>query len=131
MSKNIILSEDQVKAIVVAKSKDNNGNKIKLHIDPNKVKIIRRYLDKGFVREKMHIINSNGYPEAKQIVGMIGTDGNVLRNMTDVQLFYLLQDRFSKLYDNSDFRDRLLKQIIRDWYSHKISDCGLLSVNSL
>ena len=51
--------------------------------------------------------------------------------MNDKQLFYLLQDRFKNLYDDKDVRDRLLIQILKDWFPKKITKDGLLTVNMI
>jgi hypothetical protein len=62
---------------------------------------------------------------------MKGTDGQPLKNMNAEQLFYLLQDKFKGLYADTNKRDKLLKQIIKDWYKDKISKHGMLTVNSI
>ena len=128
MSKRIFLTEEQVEQI-------NEGLKVKVKanfpVDPQKVKYIAKYLDSSFKRGHMHGIGDDGFPKSMPIVGMIGTDGNILRNMTDKQLFYLLQDRFKNLYDNKDIRDRLLIQILKDWFPRKITKDGLLTVNMI
>jgi hypothetical protein len=51
--------------------------------------------------------------------------------MNAEQLFYLLQDKFKGLYSDTNKRDKLLKQIIKDWYKDKISKHGMLSVNTI
>jgi hypothetical protein len=62
---------------------------------------------------------------------MKGTDGNPIRNMNAEQLFYLLQDKFKNIYADTNKRDILLKQIIKDWYKDKISKHGMLTVNMI
>ena len=128
MGKRIFLTEEQVEQI-------NEGLKVKVKanfpVDPQKVKYIAKYLDSSFKRGHMHGIGDDGFPKSMPIVGMIGTDGNILRNMTDKQLFYLLQDRFKNLYDDKDIRDRLLIQILKDWFPRKITKDGLLTVNMI
>lgn len=126
MGKRIFITEDQVNQI-------NESLKLKVKanfpVDPKKVKHIAKYLDQSFKRGHMHGIGDDGFPSSMPIVGMIGTDGSILRNMTDKQLFYLLQDRYKDLYDDKNIRDRLLIQILKDWFPKKISKDGLLSVN--
>ena len=98
-------------------------------IDPMKVKIVTKYLDKGFKKGAIEQIGEDGYPKRIPIVSMIGMDGEPLRNMTDKQLFYLLQDRFKNICLDKKERDKFLIQIIKDWYKGKISKNGLLTVN--
>lgn len=129
MGKSIFITEEQFKEI-----KDNiNEKKVKLHcpIDPMKVNLIKKYLDKGFKRGCIAGIGDDGYPSSTSVVVMLGTDGEGIKNMTDVQLFYLLQDRFQNLYGDINKRDALLKQVIKDWFNKKITKDGLLSVNSI
>ena len=94
-----------------------------------KVKIVTKYLDKGFKKGDIEQIGEDGYPKRIPIVSMIGMDGEPLRNMTDKQLFYLLQDRFKNICLDKKERDKFLIQIIKDWYKGKISKNGLLTVN--
>ena len=49
--------------------------------------------------------------------------------MTAKQLFFLLQDKFSKIYQDKTQRNAFLKKIMQDWYNRKISKEGLLSSN--
>lgn len=98
-------------------------------VEPSKVLAVKKYLDETFVRGSMPIIGEDGYPKTLYIVGMKGTDGKVLKNMTAKQLFFLLQDKFNKIYQESKQRDRFLKQVMKDWYNRKITKEGLLSVN--
>lgn len=121
-TKKIFITEEQAKYI-------NSHNSKPFYVNPEQVNIVKKYLDTGFKRGSMHTISDEGYPKETKIVAMIGTDGNVLRNMTDVQLFYLLQDRFQHMFADMENRDKFLKQIIKDWYNKKISNTGLLSVN--
>jgi hypothetical protein len=98
-------------------------------VDPEKVKIVAKYLDENFVRGGISCIGEDGYPTTVEIVAIKGTDGKLAKNMNAKQLFYLLQDKFQHIYNDKDKRDKFLKQVIKDWYAHKISKEGLLSVN--
>lgn len=126
--KNVTITEKQADFLL-----ENAKIKLKSNrpIDSDKVKHIVKYLDKTFKRGTMNGIGDDGFPSALPIVAMLGSDGSVLRNMTDIQLFYLLQDRFCNLYDDKDIRDRFLKQVIKDWYPRKITKDGLLTVNMI
>lgn len=98
-------------------------------VDPNKVMVVKRYLDNSFVRAAKTIVGSNGYPDLMPIIGMKDLSGTIIRNMSPKQLFFLLQDKFSKIYYLKEQRDKFLMQIIKDWYNRKITKEGLLSVN--
>ena len=98
-------------------------------VEPNKVLLVKKYLDDNFVRASMPIIGADGYPKTMYIVGMKGTDGNVIKNMTAKQLFYLLQDKFKGIYGDKSKRNKFIKQVMIDWYNKKISNEGLLSKN--
>ena len=100
------------------------------YVNTNKVLLITKYLDDNFVRASMPIIGADGYPTDVKIVGMKGTDGEVIRNMTAKQLFYLLQDKFKGIYGDKKKRDAFIKQTMIDWYNRKVSKDGLLSKNT-
>ena len=121
--KNIFLSEEQMRYISESKKHP------KWNVDPKKVLIVKRYLDKGFKRGKMSGLGEDGYPKDVKIVAMLSTDGTPLKNMTAKQLFYLLQDRFSKMFSDKKQRDEFLWTTMNDWYEHKITNLGMLSHN--
>jgi len=98
-------------------------------VDPSKVLLVDRYLNDNFVRASAPIIGEDGNATTLLIVGMKGTDGQVIKNMTAKQLFYKLQDKFQKIFADKDKRDKFLLQVMKDWYNKKISKEGLLSVN--
>ena len=41
----------------------------------------------------------------------------------------MLQNKYQKMFADTEERDKFLKQIIKDWYYDKITDSGMLSVN--
>lgn len=127
-NKRILVTEEQMRNLL---EEEADKVKVSFYVEPEKVLLVKKYLDKAFKRGVINGIDDNGYPKTIQIVGMIGGDGNIVRNLTDLQLFYLLQDRFSGIYGDKKHRDSLLRQIIKDWYHNKISKEGLLSVNLL
>lgn len=121
--KNIFLTEEQVKYINERKSIP------KWYVDPQKVLLVKRYLDKGFKRANMTGIGDDGYPKDVKIVTMLSSNGTPLRNMTAMQLFYLLQDRFSKMFSDKKQLNNFLWATMNDWYEKKINTNGLLSHN--
>ena len=121
--KNIFLTEEQVNYI------NEKKNTPKWNVDPQKVLLIKRYLDKGFKRANMTGIGEDGYPKDVKIVTMLSSNGTPLKNMTAMQLFYLLQDRFSKMFSDKKQINSFLWATMNDWYEKKISPNGLLSHN--
>lgn len=117
--KKVYITESQFKTLVESYN----------FVEPDKVRIVAKYLDENFVRGGISCIGEDGYPTTISIVAIKGTDGKLAKNMNAKQLFYLLQDKFQHIYADKDKRDKFLKQIIKDWYAHKISKEGLLSVN--
>ena len=114
------------------KSEEKNGeiNESINFVEPQKVLIVKQYLDDNFVRGNIPYIGDDGYPKTKLIVGLKGTDGKVAKNMDAQHLFYLLQDKFKGIYGDKEKRDKFLKQVMKDWYHEKITREGLLSVNN-
>lgn len=98
-------------------------------VETEKVKIVKKYLDDNFVRGTVPAMGEDGYPKYIGVVGMKFKDGTVAKNMTATQLFYLLQDKFQKIYEDPKQRDAFLKKIVTDWYYKRISRHGLLSKN--
>lgn len=124
--KRIYITESQYNELKNRISEDING---KYFVDPEKVLIVKNYLDKNFVKASIPCMGSDGYPTSMPIVGLKGTDGAVMKNMTDKQLFFMLQNHFFKMFSDANERDKFLKQIIKDWYYDKISKEGIPSVN--
>lgn len=123
--RKIFITEEQLNFINESISQE------KMIVEPNKVIVVKKFLDKNFQRGGISTIGEDGYPITLKIVAMKGTDGQPLKNMNAEQLFYLLQDKFKGLCSDTNKRDKLLKQIIKDWYKDKISKHGMLSVNTI
>lgn len=98
------------------------------YADASKVLIVKRFLDKNFVRGNVSELSDEGYPILKGIVGLKDANGQTVKNLTDVQLFYMLQDKFKNIMPDNESRDNFLKQIIKDWYTkEKQLNNGILS----
>lgn len=124
MGKRIIITESQYNKLI----KEGNSEK-RYAVEPNKVKIVAKFLDDNFLKAGIPTIGEDGYPKTVPIVVLKGTDGQPMRKMTDKQLFELLKDKFGKIYSSSEKVERFLKQLIKDWYYGKISKEGLLTTN--
>lgn len=98
-------------------------------VEPQKVLLVKKYLDDNFVRAAIPVKMGNGDIVNKAIVGYKGPDGQPAENLSIRNLFWKTQDRFKSIYADKNKRDTFLKQVITDWYNKKISKDGLLSVN--
>ena len=75
----------------------------------------------------MNAIGKDGQPENTEVVIMTGSNGKVLKTLSDVQLFYMVQERFKNILSDKNERDKFLKQVIKDWYAKKITKNGNLT----
>lgn len=99
---------------------------------PEKVLIVKKYLDDNFKKGSIEGIGDDGMPTNTCIVAMINPQtGNVAQNMYDYQLLELLIDKFQNMFVDKEERSKFLGQVMRDWYEDKIGLYGSLSVNHL
>lgn len=124
--KRIIITEEQEKILISTLVYENTS----YPVEPDKVLLVSNFLDKNFKRASMSSMNDNGEPTNTPIVGMMDNNGNVVKNMTDKQLFDYMQEKFKNIYVNNIQRNKFLAQVIKDWYNKKISREGMLSTNS-
>ena len=94
----------------------------------DKVKSIKDYLDKNFARAAATIFGEDGKPQIKQVVAWLDEYRQVVKTLTEVQLFYIIQDQFKKILSNKEERDKFIIQVLKDWYNNKISKNYSLSV---
>ena len=95
----------------------------------DKVMVVKKFLDKSFMRQLQDDIDANGYPKKKCVVMLLSRDKNPLKTMSMRELLLMLDDKFNSMVKDEKDRREFLKQIIRDWFNNKISKQGLLSVN--
>lgn len=93
-----------------------------------KVKAIKDYLDKNFSRASATIFGKDGRPKIQQVVAWLDDYKQIVKTLTDVQLFYIIQDQFKNILPNKEERDKFIIQVLKDWYNHKISKNYSLSV---
>lgn len=96
-------------------------------IDPQKVLIVKKYLDNNFKRGNIAEFGNNGLPINNPVVGLLN-NGEVVKNLTARQLFDILEDEFRGMFSNKLQRSKFLAKVIQDWYANKITKDGLLSV---
>ena len=124
MGRKIYITESQYNKLI------NEGVEYtKYSVEPDKVKIVKEFLDNNFIKGGIAAIGEDGYPSTTPIVALKGTDGKPARNMSDKQAFELLKDKFGKIYSDKIQTIKFLAQILKDWYYDRISNEGLLSVN--
>jgi DNA mismatch repair ATPase MutS len=127
----VILTEKQAKKLVQLMNEDRAVCK-QYTYSPEKVLIVKRYLDDNFKKGSIEGIGDDGMPTNTCIVALMNKQtGNVARNMYDYQLHRFLIDKFQDMFTNDDERSKFLGQVMRDWYEDKIGLYGSLSVNHL
>ena len=94
----------------------------------DKVKSIKDYLDKNFARAAATIFGEDGKPQIKQVVAWLDEYKQVVKTLTEVQLFYIIQDQFKKILPDKNERDKFIIQVLKDWYNNKITKNYSLSV---
>ena len=94
----------------------------------DKVKSIKDYLDKNFARAAATMFGEDGKPQVKQVVAWLDDYKQLDKTLTEVQLFYIIQDQFKKIISDKKERDKFLIQVLKDWYNNKITKNYSLSV---
>lgn len=100
-------------------------------INPDKVLVVKKFLDNNFKKGNIERIGNNGMIETVPIVSMMSSTGEPLKNLYKEDLCDLLIENFKKMFLDKIERELFMKQIIEDWFNNKISVHGLLSVNHL
>ena len=121
--KNIILTENKIHTLLKAMVKESYGGW------SEKVELVKNYLDRHFARAKATIMDKNGRPSFQEVVAWLDDNKQVVKTLTDVQLFYVIQDEFKDIIADKQERDDFIKQVIKNWYEHKISKNNSLSVS--
>ena len=100
-------------------------------INPEKVLIVKKFLDKTFTPHDYEKIGNNGLPIKIKVVSMNASNGEPLKYMYKDQLHDLLIDRFQNMFLDKNERDLFMKQVIEDWLNGTIGVFGSLSKNKL
>ena len=79
--KNIIITEAQEEALIHLLNKDTTKQGKPYTVNPEKVLIVKQFLDKNFKRGNIENIGDNGMPCKVNIVGLLSSNGEVLRNI--------------------------------------------------
>ena len=100
-------------------------------INPDKVLIVKRFLDRGFTPHDYEKVGADGFPVKIQIVSMNASNGEPLKYLYKSQLQDLLIDKFQKMFSDENERSLFMQQVMNDWFNGKIGVHGNLSVNRL
>lgn len=137
MNRKLIIAKEQVKYLIdkllseeINLPTPSEASK-PYFISPEKVLIVKRFLDQNFTKGNYEIVGSNGFPQKKKIVGMKSSDGQVLKNMYLDQLKDLLIDKFQNMFVDEEERSIFMDKVLNDWFDDKIGVFGTLSVNHL
>lgn len=109
-------------------NEDYSISKSKYIVEPEKVLLVKKFLDSNFKKDTIETFDDGGFPNQTPIVGLIDSNNIVVKNMSDNQLFDYLIDEFQNLY-NEDKLNPFIKLVIKDWYNNKINDNGTLSTS--
>jgi hypothetical protein len=113
--KTIIINESQENKIKNSVIEEMYGGQEAL------VGYIKDYLDNNFSRANATITGKDGRPKTEEIVAWLDKYKQIYKTLTDVQLFYILQDEFKSVMPNKQDRDDFLKDVMVKWYNKKIS----------
>lgn len=115
-----------MKKIILSENKEQKlfQNLLNEKASLDKVSIITNFLDRNFKRADTTEMDENGMVNSKPIVVWIDKHQNPVKMMTDVQLFYLLQEKYKNIIADKKERDTFLKKLIKAWYNKKISKYG-------
>lgn len=137
MSRKFIISEKQEEELIKRLNEETYQMPVdkKMNtpycINPEKVLIVKKFLDKTFKAHDFEKIGSNGMPIVIKVVSMNAKNGEPLKYMYKDQLHDLLVDRFQNMFLDKIERDLFMKQVIEDWFNGSIGIFGTLSKNKL
>lgn len=139
LMKKIILSESQSKNLAAFLMEENEVQKMPVDkkmnkpycIDPEKVLVVKKFLDNGYIARDYEKIGPDGFPQKIKIIQMNASNGEPLKYLYKSQMVDLLIDKFQKMFLDKTERELFMKQVLNDWMNDRISVHGLLSVNAL
>ena len=126
--KKIIISEEQEK-VLIGILKGTDSPKKTYPIDPTKVLLVKKHLDKNFKKFKYAKLKG-GRKNKIMIVGLMDGE-NVLKYMYKEDLKDYLIDYFSKMFSDKIERDLFMGAIVDKWLKNKIGVHGTLDINFL
>lgn len=127
--KKIIISEDKQELLMslILNESLSDG------YQSSNVLKIKEYLDSNFTKATNDIgtFDDNGDRVRQSYVALLDNNKNVIRLMTDRQVFDLLQEKFKTIMPNNTDeerkkRDQFIKKVLVSWYNNKITKEGSL-----
>lgn len=100
-------------------------------INPDKVLVVKKFLDGNFQKGNAEFIGNNGRLAKVRIISMPDSNGESLRDLTADNLVDLLIDRFKNMFADQNERSLFMKQVVKDWMDDKITVNGILTTNRL
>ena len=100
-------------------------------VNPEKVLLVKKYLDSTFKKGQIENIGADGFPAKVRIAGMMSSNGDILMNIGETQLEDLLIEKFKNMFIDKVERQKFLHQVMDDWFNDKIGMFGNVSVNIL
>jgi len=100
-------------------------------VNPEKVLLVKKYLDSTFKKGQIENIGADGFPAKVRIAGMMSSNGDILMNIGETQLEDLLIEKFKNMFIDKVERQKFIHQVMDDWFNDKIGMFGNLSVNLL
>lgn len=100
-------------------------------INPDKVLVVKKFLDGNFQKGNAEFIGNNGRLTKVRIISMPDSNGESLRDLTAENLVDLLIDRFKNMFLDQRERELFMKQVVKDWMDDKITVNGILTTNRL
>ena len=138
--KRIVLSESQsIKLAKLLKESETQVQQMPVDkkmnkpyfVNPDKVKVVKKFLDNGFTAHDFERVGANGFPEKIKIITMNASNGTPLKPMYKDQVKDLLIDKFQNMFLDKMERDMFMTQVLDDWLNNAISVHGMLTKNML
>lgn len=126
MAHKVIISENMEKVLI-----DSILEESVYYPSYEKVLLVKNFLDKNFSIASVPDVSSNGLPTYSKVVNILNANKEVVNTINTDALFYMLQEKFKAIEKDTENRDKLLKQVIKDWMNGSITREGGLTVNSI
>ena len=96
-------------------------------VEPEKVLVVKKYLDRNFVKGNYSCVDANGDIKNAPIAGMKNPEtGKIEVNLYKGQVFDKLESEFKNIYDDKVQRTKFLKTVLDYWFRDKVSYTGQL-----
>lgn len=96
-------------------------------IEPEKVLVVKKFLDKNFIRGNFSKVNAEGDIENAPIAGMRNPKtGKVEVNMYKSQVFDKVEAENKDIYADKVRRTKFLNTVVKAWFADKITPEGLI-----